>query len=241
MDTTSYLALGRQVALQRHMTRIATNIANLNTTGYRAEHSLFEQLRERVADGYPPIAFVQDRAFVRDLSPGPITQTGNPRDVALDGPGYLAFSTPQGIRYGRAGHLEVDATGQLADAQGDALLDDAGNAVVLPSDDRAITIAADGTISGRAGAVARIGLVAFANEQALEPIGGGLYTTDQPPVPASGTRVVPGALEGSNVQPVLEMTTMLETVRAFEGASRLLETQHELERQSIERTIRVGG
>jgi flagellar basal-body rod protein FlgF len=241
MDTTSYLALGRQVALQRHMTTIANNLANLNTTGYRAERTLFEPLVERAVGGRQPIVFVQDRALVRDLSPGPIDRTGNPRDVALDGPGYLAFATPDGVRYGRAGHLELDASGQLVDAQGHALLDDAGNPIVLPSDDRAVTIAGDGTISGRAGPVARIGVVSFASEQALEPVGGGLHATDQPPVPASGTRVVQGALEGSNVQPVLEMTTMLETVRAFEGASRLLETQHELERQSIERTIRVGG
>ena len=77
MDTTSYLALSRQVALQRHMTTIATNLANAGTTGYRAEHTVFEQLLQRV--GEPGrVAFVQDVALARDLAPGPIEQTGNP-------------------------------------------------------------------------------------------------------------------------------------------------------------------
>ena len=88
MDTTSYLALSRQVALQRHMTTIATNLANASTSGYRAEHTVFEQLLQRV--GEPGrVAFVQDVALARDLGPGPIEQTGNPFDLALDGDGYL--------------------------------------------------------------------------------------------------------------------------------------------------------
>ena len=60
-------------------------------------------------------------------------------------------------------------------------------------------------------------------------------------MPATGTRVVQGALEGSNVQPVLEMTAMMATVRAFEGTQRLLDTEHELQRQAIERIVRVSS
>ena len=74
MDTTSYLALSRQVALQRHMTNVANNLANATTTGYRAEHTLFSQVLERTGQG-GPVAFVQDAALIRDLSPGPVTAT----------------------------------------------------------------------------------------------------------------------------------------------------------------------
>ena len=71
MDTTSYLALSRQITLQRHLATIATNLANTSTTAYRAEHTLFEQVLQR-AGGPSRVAFVQDAALVRDLDPGPI-------------------------------------------------------------------------------------------------------------------------------------------------------------------------
>ncbi len=240
METTSYIALSRQVALQHHMTTLATNLANATTTGYRAQHTVFEQVLER--SGQPDrVAFVQDVALARDLSPGPIQQTGNPLDLALDGSGYLSFATPSGTRYGRAGRLELDTDGRLVGPQGRPLLDDGGNPITLPADDHAITIAADGTVSGRTGPIARVGIVGFAHEQALEQVGDGLLASSEAPVPAAGTHLVQGALEGSNVQPIVEMTTMLDTVRAFEGTQKLLDTEHELERQAIERTIRVAA
>ncbi len=112
---------------------------------------------------------------------------------------------------------------------------------MLAADETGLTVAADGTVSGRNGAIARIGVYGFANEQALRRAGDGLFAASAPAVPAEGARLVQGALEGSNVQPVLEMTTMLATVRAFEGAQRLLDTEHELERQAIERAGRGAG
>ena len=127
MDTTGYVALSRQMVLQRHMTTIANNIANAGTTGYRAEHTLFEQALAR--PGEPePAAFVQDVGLYRDTRPGAVTQTGNQFDLAINGEGYLSFQTPAGERYGRAGHLQPDATGRLTDAAGNPVLDDGGTA-----------------------------------------------------------------------------------------------------------------
>jgi flagellar basal-body rod protein FlgF len=240
MDTTSYLALSRQVALQRHMTTIATNLANAGTTGYRAEHTVFEGLLQRV--GAPGrVAFVQDVALTRDLSPGAVEQTGNPLDLALDGDGYLSFQTPAGTRYGRAGRLALDTDGRLVNAQGHPLLDVGGSPITLPANDHDISVGADGTIAGSDGPIARVGIVAFTREQAMDRIGDGLLATSEPPVPATRTRVVQGALEGSNVQPVTELTTMMDTVRAFEGTQRMIETEHELQRQAIERIVRAAA
>ena len=239
MRTTSYLALSRQAALERQMATVANNLANATTTGYRAEHMVFEETLHRA--GRQRVAFVQDVGLARDLSPGPITQTGNPLDLAIEGSGYLAFATDDGTGYGRAGRLEVAPDGRLVDSNGRAVLDDGGNAILLAADETAISIAGDGTVSGGNGPIARIGVYGFANEQALRRAGDGLFTTTGPATPAEGARVVQGALEGSNVQPVLEMTTMLASVRAFEGAQRLLDTEHELERQAIERAARAAG
>lgn len=240
MDTTSYLALSSQVALQRHMTNVANNLANVTTTGYRAEHTLFGGVMERVGNGQK-VSFVQDRALSRDMFAGPVISTGNALDLAIAGDGYLTFAAADGRRYGRSASLSRDPTGQLVDASGNRLLDAAGNPVVVGEADHEISISADGVLSGAAGQIARLAPVTFADERRLERVGDNLYRTDQPPAAPGGGKLVQGALEGSNVRPVLEMTTMLETARAFEGVQRLLDTQHEIERQTIERTIKAGG
>ena len=122
MRATGYLALSRQAALERDMAVIANNLANATTTGFRAEHTVFAETLQRV--GSRAIAFTADQAQARDPAPGPITQTGNRLDVALDGPGYLAFAGAAGVQYGRAGRLEIDPEGRLVNMQGQALLDD---------------------------------------------------------------------------------------------------------------------
>jgi flagellar basal-body rod protein FlgF len=232
MDTTSYVALSRQVALMRELAVTAANVANINTTGFKAEHMLFQTVL--VEAGEPRrLGFVQDVGTSRDVSPGPLIPTGSPLDVAVDGAGWLAFGTPDGTRYGRAGHLAVSAAGTLVNAAGDALLDDAGAALTLPPGEVDITIAADGAVSGSNGPLGRIGLNAFANEQALEPQGDGLWRTSQTPTTGSG-RIVQGMLEGSNVEPVLEMTRMIQTQRAFDGTQRLVDVDHELARKAVE-------
>jgi flagellar basal-body rod protein FlgF len=182
------------------------------------------------------VAFVQDVGLARDLKPGPISTTGNLLDLAIDGEGYLTFQTPEGDRYGRAGHLAIDSTGQIVDSKGNPLLDEAGAPLIVPPGETNLTIAGDGTIASSAGPLGRLQLVTFGNEQALRREGDGLYSSEAVPRPAAG-RVVQGALEGSNVAPVLEMTEMLSTVRAFEGVQRLIEAQQELDRRAIERMI----
>lgn len=238
MDTTGYVALSRQMTLQRHMATIANNIANAGTSGYRAEHALFEAVLQEQREP-EPATFVQDAGLYRDASPGPITPTGNQLDIAINGEGLLSFLTPAGERYGRAGHLQPDAAGQLTDPAGNPVLDEGGRPIVLPEGEPEITIAADGTISGRGGVLGRLQLVAF-DEAALVREGSGLYRSEAVPRPATGS-IVQGAIEQSNVAPVLEMTAMLETVRAFQGVQRLIETQHELDRRAIERMISVAG
>lgn len=235
MDTTAYLALSRQVALMRDMDVIANNMANVATTGFRGEQTLFETVLRRAGEA-PRLAFVQDVGTARDMSEGPITATGNPLDLAVDGDGWLSFATPDGVRYSRAGHLEIDGLGQVVDAAGNPLLDDGGAPLTVPPGDRDLTIAPDGTVSNRAGILGRIGLAAFADPRALVPAGGNLWTAQELPAPSTA-RLQQGMLEGSNVKPILEMTRMIETTRAFEGTQKLIETHHDIERRAIERVL----
>jgi flagellar basal-body rod protein FlgF len=238
MDSTAYVALSRQVALMRELAVTATNVANISTSGFKAEHMLFQTVLMQSGESRG-IGFVQDVGTIRDEKAGPLIPTGSALDVAVDGKGWLAFATPDGTLYGRGGHLAMSAAGNLVNAAGHPVLDDAGVPLAIPPNEGDLAIAADGTVSGRGGALGRIGLSSFNNEQALEPSGAGLWRTDEPPAPASG-RLVQGMLEGSNVEPVLEMTRLIDTQRAFDGTQRLIEVDHELARKAID-TLLGGG
>ena len=233
MDNTSYVALSRQLALERQMAVVAGNIANMNTHGFKSEHLLFEQVLERVGAA-DRVAFVQDVGLIRDLGPGALETSGNPLDLAINGEGYFTVETPAGPRFTRAGHFSLDGNGALVTSGGHHLLDAGGAAIRVPPGSGEISIGRDGTISTTDGIVARIGLVRFADDTRLGREGDSLLTTDQAPEPVPDPEIAQGRLERSNVQPILEMTRMMETVRAFQNTQRLLETHHEMVRRVID-------
>ena len=129
METTAYIALSRQLVLRRHLEVVANNIANATTSGFKAEAMLLQSALARAGRGQD-LAFVQDVATVSDTSPGPLTATGNPFDLAIEGAGYFQFETEAGVRYGRGGQLRPNQDGELVTAAGDPLLDDAGTPIV---------------------------------------------------------------------------------------------------------------
>lgn len=240
MENTGYIALSRQAALRQQMDLVANNMANLNTPGYKGEDMLFvEYLDETVAQ--QPLSYVQNIGLVRNLEPGPMVPTENPLDLAIQGEGYFSIQTPEGPRYTRNGTFSLNAEGQVVNAAGLALLDNAGAPIAVPEGSGDITIARDGTISGDAGQIAQIGLVNFENEQALEKIGDGLLDAgDQLPAPVAEGEIVQGMIESSNVKGVIEMTRMIEVLRSYQSASRLINEEHRRLREAISRLTSAG-
>jgi flagellar basal-body rod protein FlgF len=122
METSILVALSRQDTLARQLDVVANNLANMNTTAFKAERMMFADYLVQVgsADGATgdAIAFVRDFATVRDPSEGKLEETGGDLDVALAGEGYLVVQTPQGERYTRDGHLRLDEAGQLVTDDG---------------------------------------------------------------------------------------------------------------------------
>ncbi len=233
MDNTSYVALSRQLSLERQMAVVAGNIANMNTHGFKTEHLLFEQVLER-AGAADRVAFVQDVGLIRDLGPGALEATGNPLDLAIIGEGYFTVDTADGPRFTRGGHFTLDGNGALVTSGGHRLLDAGGAVVRLPSGIGDVSIARDGTISTDDGVITQLGLVRFADDTRLRREGDSLLMTDQVAEPVTRPEIAQGRLERSNVQPILEMTRMMETVRAFQNTQRLLETHHEMVRRVID-------
>jgi flagellar basal-body rod protein FlgF len=175
---------------------------------------------------------------MRDSSQGAIEQTGAPYDVAIAGKGFFAVQTPAGIRYTRDGHFSLDANGNLVTSQGYQVQGDGGAITITPNDGD-INIAPDGTLSsvvnGVGNQLAKLKVVDFASPTALTKQGAGLYSTAQTPTTPATINLRQGALESSNVQPVLEISHMIEVMRAYEATATLSKSQEDLMRQAIDR------
>ncbi|MCW5730743.1 MAG: flagellar basal-body rod protein FlgF [Alphaproteobacteria bacterium] len=241
MENATYIGLSRQMAMRRQMDVIANNLANMNTAGFRSEQMLFEEHLMRLAGREQAKAsFVLDWGTLRSLRDGAIETTGNPLDVAISGRGFLVVETPEGRRYTRNGHLRLSDQGELTTRDGHAVLDDRNAPIRLERADGRITIAPDGSVSNANGLVARLNLVRFENEQQMRKAGDNLYSSDEPELPAEGAQFVQGAIEGSNVEPIVEMTNMVELHRSYQAMQRVLEADQEIQRRAIERLGKIA-
>jgi flagellar basal-body rod protein FlgF len=239
MENAQLISLSRQVALQRQMDVVANNIANINTTGFKSEQLLFEQYMMPVAKdkdfSFPDqqLSFTDDWTTIHDMAAGPLSQTGNPLDIALEGKGFFVISTPQGERWTRSGAFAINPSGTLVDLDGNPVMSEGGE-VKFAGNETDITIGTDGSISSSAGAKGKLRVVEFDDPQATEREGNNLYSGGTP-VAATETRVVQGAIEKSNVSGVGEMTEMIRVQRAYESIAALMKEQDEMRRAAIQR------
>lgn len=239
MENSIYLGLSRQITLQTHLDMVANNIANANTSGYRAQAPIFEEYLSDPRGNGDPLSFVLDKGQYNVTAPGSMTQTGNPLDVALNGPGFLAVQLPDGSTgYTRDGHFEKNAQGQLLTAGGLPVVG-AGGPITVPADSTDFIVDEKGVISDQKGQIGKLNVVEFTNLQSLKPTGNNAYTSKEAPIEAKNTFVSQGFQEGSNVQPVVETTRMIKILRQFQSVQRMLEAEHERQRTAIQRL--TGG
>jgi flagellar basal-body rod protein FlgF len=243
MDNSLLVSLSQQLAAYRSMDVIANNLANVSTPGFKRESAKFEEYITHVAPaegetGQQALSFVKDAGISRDLSQGNVQSTNAPFDFAINGNGYFTVQTPQGMRYTRDGHFTLDASGQVVNADGYALQGDSG-AITITPDDQNVHVGKDGTISstvnGLSSNIGKISLVDFADDHALTKEGSNLYSTSQTASAATGSTIGQGMLESSNVQPVLEISHMIEVMRAYQATASLNQSQEDLTRQAIDK------
>lgn len=253
MQNALLVGLSRQVALGRELDVIANNIANINTSGFKADGSVFEQYISPTAraDNFlvpdRRVSFVQDRATWVDLSQGPLEKTNNPLDVAINGSGFFAVQTPQGERYTRNGAFQINSTGQLVTAEGFQVLGESGPITFQPKD-KNITISEDGTISVREGnntatesLRGTLRVVNFAQPGQLQKDGSGVFLAPGNVTPSADktSRVVQGTIEKSNVRSVMEMTRMIEVSRSYTQVANIISQAADLQRTAIEKLAEV--
>jgi len=234
------IGLTRQLTLRRAMDVTANNIANAQTTGFKAERVMLAEntdSRARHVDGPNRIAFVDEWALGRDFSQGSLQQTGRPLDVALEGQGLFTLQTEAGERFTRDGSFTLSADGELTASDGARVLDEGGDPIVLDPAAGQISIDQTGVISQNGVPGQRIGVAVFENTSLLEKTGDNRFTAPQEAerLADAAPLVRQGFTETSNVRPMTEITRMMEVSRAYASVTKMIRDADELSRKAIDR------
>ena len=240
MESSSYIALSRMIAQEHALEVRATNIANAGTPGYKGQSVLFsDYLVRQSGQGLPPggrvLQMVQDRATYRDYAQGQASKTGNPLDLALQGDGFFAVQTPRGERYTRAGRFSLSAGGQIVDISGYPVLGTDSKPMQVPPGSSQINVAADGSISADTGDIGKFKVLKFDEPQALQAEGASLFTSKQPGTPDNAPQIVQGVVEEANVQPIVQLTSMMSEMRDFDFTSQFVDNEAQREQSAIDK------
>jgi len=234
MENTIYIGLSRLSALQQHMSLVANNIANINTPGYKANKILFSEYIDKPKGMNESMSMVLDYGNYRVKDNGPIKRTGNQLDVALEGQGFLGVQAQDGtVMYTRNGSFSLNASRQLVTQQGFPVVDEGGQPISIPEGQNEIAIDEKGSLSANNSTIGTLMVKEFNNIDTLEPVGNSLYKTTEAGNPSTKTRVIQGAIEGSNTQGVVEMTDMIDVSRTYQSVARMLQNEHDRIRSTI--------
>lgn len=245
MENAAYVGLSRQMTLRRELDIVANNIANADTNGFKVEQLLLgTEVGERARNAFvkPGVSFVLDNGVGRDYGQGSLEQTGRALDFAIEGEGaFFKLQDGAGEAYTRDGAFTLDAESRLTTQGGAPVLGDGGE-IILDRSLGEVSVASDGTISQNGQPVGRLAVVRFDALAALEKGGDGLYrnASNAAALEANDVQVRQGMLEGSNVNPILEITNLIEIQRAYESVTRMIENNTDLSRRSVERLGRVS-
>lgn len=229
MSNAIYTMLARQQGLMQEMQVVANNIANASTTGYKSDQAIFGEYLVSAGSQTSSLSMGGLAGHSFAMEQGALKITGGQMDLAIQGDGFFLVETPQGQRLTRAGHFQLSADGQIVDASGNALLGAGGSPLSIPQNASQIIIAADGTISVSSGdglppeEAGQVGVVV--PEGTLVRDSNSYFSAPDGHKAAEHGEIVQGALEQSNVSPILEVARMIEVQRAYEAGQTLLERE----------------
>jgi flagellar basal-body rod protein FlgG len=212
----------------RKLDVISNNLANVNTPGFKKDKMSFEGLLAgnvnppTVPQGTTADPVLQKENIYIDYASGPVSQSGNPLDLALEGDGFFAVTTPEGTAYTRQGNFRTSADGTLVTSDGYPVQGTGGTPISIKGShieiDSKGAVMVDGTKAGT------ISVVDFDKPYNLTKTGSALFVTaDQQITPQAGkAQVQQGHIEGSNVESISEMVQLIETNRYFEACSKVI-------------------
>jgi flagellar basal-body rod protein FlgF len=218
MQGAIYVGLSGQIALQQRLETIAHNVANSSTAGFRSEEVKFETVLSRVPPN--PVAFASAGGTYLSRQTGDIVRTDNPLDVAVQGDVWMSIDVQGKQVYTRDGRMMMSATGDLQSLSGNPILDVGGAPIVLNPAGGAPEISRDGTITQNGQQIGAIGLYRIEEDAKLTRAENSGVIPNRPATAAldfSNVGVVQGFTERGNVNPVLEITRLIEVHRAFDA------------------------
>ncbi|MBL6853606.1 MAG: flagellar basal-body rod protein FlgG [Alphaproteobacteria bacterium] len=262
MRALSIAATG-MLAQQTNVEVVANNLANMNTTGFKEGRAEFQDLLYQnisvpganssdsgtlLPSGIQIGAGVRTSSVYRVSTQGDLKNTGNPYDVAIQGPGYFRVQQPDGTdAYTRAGNFGLSPTGEIVTDQGYTV----APGISIPANALAVQINAQGQVSATVPGqtapqvIGTLELTRFPNEGGLKSVGNNLFL--ETPSSGSPQAGVPGAagygtiqqgfLETSNVNAVEEITSLITAQRAYEMNSKVVTAADEM----LQQTARLGG
>lgn len=232
---------------QNKLDNISHNLANANTTGYKADRASFFTMytsakNKQGSNENIPAAYLKMGDQFIDTRAGSVRQTGADLDFAIVGDGYFQVQAEGGDKlYTRAGNFQLDGDGNLRTQNGLSVLDSSGSPITLPPG--VITSNREGGISVDGNAVAQLGLVTFNSPTQVSKADGTMFSTpDANVTPANGkVTVMHQALEDSNVNSVMVMAEMVDTMRSYEAMMKVVEQYNQLAGQISDQVARVQG
>ncbi|HEY4743940.1 MAG TPA: flagellar basal-body rod protein FlgF [Desulfuromonadaceae bacterium] len=228
MNSGMYSALSGNITAMKRLEVISNNLANANTPGFKKDKMSFESMlnvpenRPAVPDGTTADPLLQKNSVYVDYSPGPVAQTGNPLDLAINGDGFFVVNTPNGPAYTRQGNFRMSVDGTLETVDGYPVMGQAGPIKIQGSK---VAIDGQGVVNVDGVPAGTITVVDFPKPYNLIKGEGTLFTPANPQAaPQAATAAIrQGHLEGSNVETIGEMVRMIETNRYFEACSKVVQ------------------
>lgn len=234
MNSGMYSAVSGNIAAMQRMDVITNNLANINTTGYKKDRMVFDSMLNNAKNPTLSAGSMTDGPVLAgytvetDFSPGPVKQTGNPLDLSLDGEGFFVVNTPEGKAYTRQGNFHLDANNRLVTADGYELQ---GNGGPLTIKGGKVDIDVKGAVFVDGQQAGAIDIVDFPRPYQLQKMGSTLFVPTDPGAtaqPAANTRINQGTIEGSNVQPLLEMVTLIANTRFYEQCVKTVQSYDQM-------------
>lgn len=231
MSNAIYASLARQQGLMQEMQVVANNLANSSTTGYKTDRAIFAEFLVGTGPAQDALSMGALAGHSFKMEQGSLNFTGGQFDLAVQGDGFFVLQTAQGPRLSRAGHFQLSSESTLIDAYGNSVLGTGGNPITIPEEVSNVSIGNDGSISADGQLIDRVGVVRPQGE--LQRDSNTLFSAPEGYAQFEEATVVQGALEQSNVLPVLEVARMIEVQRAYEAGQAILEREDQRINQLI--------
>ncbi len=256
MNRGIYPILSGALAHERRMQVFANNMANVNTAGFKQDEQAFKAIFPRYQAVIPAIghsgglaqqivarpfgaterAFVAPHTMKTTFEAGRIRLTGNPLDLAIQGRGFLEVETPQGVRYTRNGMLSLDSQRRLVNGLGYPVMGAKGEIKIPPGK---VEITPQGDIRVDDKPVATIKVMDFPEDEMPVKSAEGLFASEKGK-PVKNPQLLAGHIEESNVNSIGEMVKMMEGMRSYESAQKLIQTLDRMAEVAIQDVGRVA-